>query len=97
MFKVTELTVEEIADAFKILQGKRYEFLFDLEVEEDDELYDEQGIKLRVIYAVDEQKAGIVKYEFIHAGTGKFVPFDMEPEELSYIEQLCSEEVQIEE
>ena len=94
MFKVTELTVEEIADAFQILSGKRYEFLFDLEVEEDDELYGEEGVKLRVIYAVDEQKADIIKYEFLTAGN--YVPFEMEPEELSYIAQLCQEQVQLE-
>ncbi len=55
--------VEWIKDPFGILSGERYEFLLDVEVSEDDELYSENGLYIRVIYRVDENKTNLVKYE----------------------------------
>lgn len=91
MFTVKEYTVEAVADPFKILSGDRYEFILDLEVEEDDELYDEAGVKLRVIYAVADGDGRIVKYEFQTADTGKYIDIEMEDDELAMIAQFCGE------
>lgn len=97
MFKVTEVEITEIADPFKILAGKRYELILDLDVEEDDELFDEQGVQLRVVYVVEEAKSSISRYEFINATTKKYIDIEMEDEEFAYIEQLCKEQVELEE
>jgi len=91
MFTVKEYTVEPVADPFKILSGDRYEFILDLEVEEDDELYDEAGIKLRVIYVVVDGAGRIAKYEFQTADTGKYIDIDMEDDELAMIDKFCSD------
>lgn len=96
MFKVTEVEITEIADPFKILIGKRYELMLDLEVEEDDELFDEQGVKLRVVYVVDEEKSAISRYEFLNAVTSKYIDIEMEDDELAYITQLCKEQIELE-
>jgi hypothetical protein len=91
MFTIKEYTVDVIADPFKILDGVRYEFILDLEVEEDDELYHESGVKLRVIYVVDEAVGRIAKYEFQAADTGKYMDIEMEDDELAMTAQFCAD------
>jgi len=91
MFTVAQFTVDKISDPFKILNGERYEFLLELEVEEDDELYHEEGVSLRVVYAVEESKSSVLKYEFLISATGKYLDFNMEDDELLMIEAFCAE------
>lgn len=91
MFKITEYSVEAIADPFKILIGERFEYMLDLEVEEDDELYHDAGVRLRVVYAVSEGIGKVVKYEFQTGDTGKYIDFEMEDDELVMVEQYCQQ------
>jgi len=91
MFTLQEYTVEAVADPFRILSGDRYEFIIDVEVEEDDELYHEEGVRLRVVYAVNEDQSKIVKYEFQTADAGKYIDIEMEDDELAMVEQFCAE------
>ena len=44
---ITEYTVEEIIDPTGILTGNRYEFMLNIEVPEDDELYDVKWITIK--------------------------------------------------
>ncbi|MGO4370907.1 DUF6509 family protein, partial [Paenibacillus sp. MCAF20] len=39
MFEVTEYSMELLKDPFGILTGQRYEFVLDLNIDEEDELY----------------------------------------------------------
>lgn len=68
--------------------------MLELHVEEDDELYDERGIVLRVIYAVEADRDYISKYEFLTASDNKFIALEMVEEEeamvLEYCRQNCS-------
>lgn len=91
MFTITGYSVEWIKDPFGILPGKRYEFNLELEVDEEDELYSEQGLALRVIYAVEEDASRIAKYEFLEKATGKYLEFDMEDDEREAVEAFCKE------
>jgi hypothetical protein len=91
MLKITAYSVEMIKDPFGILTGKRYEFLLDLEVPEDDELFSENGLYIRVIYLVEGEQAGIVKYQFLEKQTDRYLEFDMEEEEAAFVEQFCKE------
>lgn len=93
MFTITSYSVEWIKDPFGILPGRRYEFNLDLEAEEDDELYSDKGLALRVIYAVEESREGIVKYDFLEKQTGKYLEFDMEDDEREEVETFCKEHV----
>ena len=52
---ITEFTVEKIKDPTGILTGERYEFYLTIEVPEDDDLADEQGLQLKVLYGVEEE------------------------------------------
>lgn len=91
MFEITSYSVEWIKDPFGIIPGRRYEFLLDIEVDEEDEIYSAHGLTLRVIYRVEEEREGIVKYEFLDKGTGKYLDFDMEEEEEAMTAAFCKE------
>jgi hypothetical protein len=91
MVNVTAYTVEQVKDPFGILEGKRYEFILELEVDEDDELYSERGVSLRVIYSVDGASERIVKHDLTEGGTGRYLEFDLEEDELEEVAAFCKE------
>ena len=47
--EITQFSMEEILDPTNIIEGKRYEFILDIEIDEEDELYHEAGIEIRVL------------------------------------------------
>jgi hypothetical protein len=89
MFAITEYTVEQIKDPYKIIEGERYEFVMDLEVDEEDELYQEEGVRLRVVYAKEGDNARIAKYEFLIAASGKYLDMEMEEDEEKAVFEFC--------
>ncbi len=89
MFNITEYSVEKMKDPFGILTGERYELLLGLEVEEDDELYHEEGVSLRVIYVKDGDRQEIVKYEFQATTSGSYIDMEMEEDEHAAVSQFC--------
>lgn len=89
MLEIKEYSAEFVKDPFGILSGKRYEFVCDLEVPEEDELYRENGVYIRAIYLADE--ARIVKYDFFERVTDQYLDFDMEPEEEEQLTAFCKE------
>ncbi|WP_419875040.1 DUF6509 family protein [Candidatus Pristimantibacillus sp. PTI5] len=91
MFTITEYSAELMKDPFGILSGTRYEFILDLAVEEDDELYQEEGVTLRVIYVIDGDTAKIAKYEFLTTSTNKYIDFELEEEEEKMVLAFCKE------
>lgn len=93
MFTITSYTVEVIKDPFGILSGRRYEFLIDVEVEEDDELYSESGLYIRAIYNVEEGKSGLLKYELYEKTTQLYLDFDLEDDEITVVEEFCKAHV----
>lgn len=93
MFTITSYTVEVIRDPFGILTGRRYEFLIDIEVEEDDELYSESGLYIRAIYNVEEGKSGLLKYELYEKTTQLYLDFELEDDEVAEVDAFCKAHV----
>ncbi|MFC5652034.1 DUF6509 family protein [Paenibacillus solisilvae] len=91
MLTVSSYTVEQVKDPFGILTGERYEYLLDIEVDEEDELYSENGIYVRVIYRVEDGRTGIVRHEIVERSTDSLLDFEMEDEELEWIAVFCEE------
>lgn len=89
MLEITGYSVEWIRDPFGIIQGRRYEFLLDIQVEEEDEIYSPHGLSLRVIYLAEGDSGKIVKYEFLEKGTGKYLDFAMVNEEYEAALAFC--------
>ncbi|MFD0049369.1 DUF6509 family protein [Actinomycetes bacterium NPDC127524] len=91
MLTITSYTSEPLIDPFGILTGQRYEFFLDIEVPEDDELYSEKGLYIRVLYTIEETREGILKYDIHEKESEELLDFDLEEEEVKLLENFCKE------
>ncbi|RFB18808.1 pullulanase [Bacillus sp. HNG] len=91
---ITGYSVEKLNDPTGILEGDRYEFFLDIEVPVDDELYSENGIELKVIYAVDQKGERIAQYYFYERGTEKVLDFELEEDEEIAVNMFCKEHLE---
>lgn len=89
--KITEYTIEQLTDPFGILSGERYEFFLDIEVSDDDELFNENGLVLKVIYGVDETGGKILNYSLLERTTNNIIDLALEDDELETIAAFCNE------
>jgi len=91
MITITEYSVEKLKDPFGILTGERFEYVLDIEVPEDDELYTEGGLSIRLIYVVDGEEQTIKQYNIIAKANEEVLDFDLEEEELHMLLTFCKE------
>lgn len=91
MLTFTSHSVEDVKDPFGILTGKRYEFLIQLDVPEDDELYVENGVTARAIIKVVDDQVSMVSYDLQETTTGELLDFDMEEDEEEALLLFCKE------
>lgn len=91
MMNIVESTIEKLDDPFGILSGDRYEIFLSLVIDEEDELYSEHGIKLKLIYVVEDDKTKIAQYDFIENTTGRIFDFALEEEEEEEIKKYCQQ------
>ncbi|MFD0674552.1 DUF6509 family protein [Cohnella sp. GCM10027633] len=89
MLEITEYSVELVKDPFGILSGKRYEFILELDVPEDDELHSEHGVYAKVVYKSDEERSGIVTCDLYERTTHKFLDIDVEDDEKESLSAFC--------
>jgi hypothetical protein len=85
--------VEKLEDPFGLLSGDRYEFFLDLDIDEEDELFSEKGIGLKIIYAVVDHESKILHYHFFEKGTDKVLDFALEDDEEELIKRYCEENI----
>jgi hypothetical protein len=90
---ITGHTVEKLEDPFGLLKGDRYEFFLDIEVDEEDELYSENGIGLKIIYVIDENSPKISHYHFFEKGSEKVLDFALEEEEEELVKNYCAQNI----
>lgn len=91
--EITQFSMEEILDPTNIIEGKRYEFILDVEVDEDDELYHEAGIEVRVLIAEKGEELFILNYFVMEKAEGEYLDFALEDEELNEILAFCKDEL----
>jgi len=91
MLTITSYSVEALKDPFGILTGKRYEFLLDLDIPEDDELHSENGVYARVILKVDGDQYTMVTNDLLEKETNRLLDFDMETDEEEAVLLFCKE------
>ncbi|OAS86609.1 MULTISPECIES: DUF6509 family protein [Metabacillus] len=91
---IIDSTIEKLEDPFSILTGDRYEIFLTLDIDEEDELYSENGIRLKLIFAVEAEKTKIAQYDFIEKTTDRFLDFALEEEEEKEVEQYCQQLVE---
>ncbi|MCL6571396.1 MAG: DUF6509 family protein [Bacillus sp. (in: Bacteria)] len=88
---ITGHSVEKLTDPFGLLTGKRYEFFLDLEVDDEDELYSDDGVGLRIIFVSDELGQRISQYHFFVRTTEKIIDFALEEDEEESVLTYCKE------
>ncbi|WHX98913.1 DUF6509 family protein [Neobacillus sp. DY30] len=84
-------TVEKLVDPFGLLSGDRYEFFLEINVEEDDELFSEKGVGIKVLFIVDEKGPRISHYHLYERGTEKVLDFALEEDEELTVFNYCME------
>ncbi|TFD99570.1 DUF6509 family protein [Jeotgalibacillus salarius] len=87
---IKSYTVEKINDSFGILTGDRFEFMLEVEVEEDDELYQDGGVSIKALYKVEDGEEQLLKYDLIKTSDGDALDFELEDEEIQAIKSFCS-------
>lgn len=92
--EITQYSIEEIKDPTNIIEGKRFEVLLDVEIDEDDELYSEAGIEIRAIIAKKNEEIRIVNYFIIDKKDNEYLDFALEEDEEEVILAFCREELQ---
>ena len=91
--EITAFSIEEIKDPTNIIEGKRYEFLLDVEVDEEDELYSAAGIEIRVIAGQKDEEVRMLNYFLTDKADNKMLDFALEEEEEAMILQFVREEL----
>ena len=91
--EITAFSVEEIKDPTNIIEGKRYEFLLDVEVDEEDELYSAAGIEIRVIAGQKDEEVRILNYFLTDKADDKMLDFALEEDEEAMILTFVREEL----
>lgn len=86
---ITDHTVEKLEDPFGLLSGDRYEFFLELEVDEEDELYSDKGVGLKVIFLMDENTTKISNYHFYERESGEILDFALEEDEEELVLNYC--------
>lgn len=90
---ITQFSIEEIKDPTNIIEGNRYEFLLDVEVDEEDELYSEAGIEIRLIVAEHEENIRILNYFIIDKRDNGYLDFALEEDEEALLLNFCQEQL----
>ncbi|MGZ4161039.1 MAG: DUF6509 family protein [Neobacillus sp.] len=90
---ITGHSVEKLEDPFGLLTGDRYEFFLELEVDEEDELYSDKGIGLKVIFVIEENQTRITNYHFYERGSEQVLDFALEEEEEEQVLSYCQENI----
>ncbi|WP_336788204.1 DUF6509 family protein [Paenibacillus sp. MMO-177] len=91
MLEITSYSVEFVKDPFGILSGRRYEFLIDIDLDEEDELYSSNGIYIRAVYSEEEGAGRLIKHELIERVTDKLLDFELEEDEEQELLAFCKE------
>lgn len=90
---ITQYSVDEILDPTNIIEGKRFEFLLDIEVDEDDELYSEAGLEIRAIVGLINEEVRIMNYFIIDKSNNESLEFALEEDEGAMVLAFCQEEL----
>lgn len=88
---ITQYSVEELKDPTNIIEGKRYEFLIDVDIDEEDELYREQGIEIRAIIGELNGEYSLKTYFLIDKADQSYLDFALDEDEEADILAVCQE------
>jgi hypothetical protein len=88
-------SIEQLEDPFGILSGDRYEIFFNLEVDEEDELYHEGGLLLKVLYVVEGNASRMAQYHIFEKDSNNFIEVGLEDDEEVLVKEMCEKEIEL--
>lgn len=91
--EIKQYSVEQLQDPTNIIEGDRYEFILDVEIDEEDEMYSEAGIEIRVLIGHINDEVKILNYFIIEKGQGEYLDFALEEDEEQMILDFCKEQI----
>ena len=91
--EITAFLIEEIKDPTNIIEGQRFEFLLDIEIDEEDELYTEAGVEIRAIIAKNDDEIRLVNYYLTDKGSQDLLDFALEEDEEAEIVSFAREQL----
>ena len=91
--EITQFSIEEIKDPTNIIEGKRFEFLLDVEVDEEDELYTPAGLEIRAIVGQIDEAVRLLNYFIMDKSNNEFLDFALEDDEEAMIIAFCKEQL----
>lgn len=92
--EIIEYSMIELIDPTGILTGNRYEFRIYVKFDEEDELYNEKGTGIRVIYVVDGGEGKVASYHLFERSTEQMIDFDLDDEEIVQLASFCEEQLE---
>ncbi|MCM3711794.1 DUF6509 family protein [Sporosarcina luteola] len=92
--EIIEYSMIELIDPTGILTGNRYEFRIYVKFDEEDELYNEKGTGIRVIYVVDGEVGKVASYHLFERSTEAMIDFDLDDEEIVQLGAFCEEQLE---
>lgn len=93
MMNIISHTIEKLEDPTGILTGERYEIILNIEVPEDDELYSENGVYVKLIFVMDHHEYRIAQYHFYEQLTNQYLDFELEDDEKAMIIDYCKQQL----
>lgn len=88
---IIDFTMEELIDPTGIIEGRRYEFLLDIEVDEEDELYSDAGTQIRLLVGDNGEGPFIINYFIMDKQDEKYIELALEEDEEQYLFDFCKE------
>ncbi|MCM3743580.1 DUF6509 family protein [Sporosarcina luteola] len=92
--EIIEYSMIELIDPTGILTGNRYEFRIYVKFDEEDELYNEKGTGIRVIYVVDGKEGKVASYHLFERSTEAMIDFDLDDEEIVQLAAFCEDQLE---
>ncbi len=86
-------TMEELLDPTHLIEGERYEFVLEIAVDEEDELYTEGGLEIRLIVAKKGDEFSIANYFITAKAEEGLLDFALEEDEEKMILHFCQEHI----
>lgn len=93
---IIEYTVEQLLDPTGFIEGERYEFRLYAMLDQEDDLYTEDGIGIRTILAVGDGEERLVVAHFFNRATDEAYDFALEDDEIELLLQFCQSHFQAE-
>jgi hypothetical protein len=91
---ITGHTAEKIEDKTGIIIGDRYECFLNVEVDEDDELYTENGLYIKAIFAVNDNEKRVLQYDLYEKVTEKYIDLALEEDEEQVLLDYCKKHIE---